>query len=137
MSKKLYKLKSKLGIPALNRAAALLVTILIISAITLAIALSISLGGIGEMQMGTGLGQSDKAQGWAEACMDEALLQLIRNPNYNGGDLILDEGSCNINIDKSGPNPIITVSGKFKEFTKKITVKFDLANKKILSWQEI
>jgi len=110
--------------------------ILIISAITLAITLSVALTGIGQMRMGVGYFQSTKALDCAKACMDEALLQLIRSSDYSGGNLILDDGDCNININRSGPNPIITAIGNFKEFTKKITVELDLTNKKILTWQE-
>lgn len=119
-----------------NRGVTLLITILIISAITLAIALSVASAGIGQMRMGVGYFQSTKALNCAKACMDEALLQLIRNSNYNSGNLILDEGGCNIDINRSSPNPIITAIGNFKDFTKKITVEFDLTNKKILTWQE-
>ncbi|MEK7580084.1 MAG: hypothetical protein AAB465_00505 [Patescibacteria group bacterium] len=120
-----------------NRAATLLITILIISAITLSIALSVALTGIGQMRMGADYSQSAKALNCAKACMDEALLQLIRNQDYNGGDLTVNGTDCNISIDKSNSNPTIIASGKFNQFTKKITIEFDLTNKKILSWREI
>jgi len=120
----------------MTKGASLLITIIIISAICLAIALSVTLAGIGEIQMGADLAQSDKARAFTEACMDEALLQLIRDPDYSGEDLTLNGGTCNINIDKTGPNPIITCAGSFKQFTKSLRVEFDMANKKILSWQE-
>lgn len=121
-----------------KKAAALLTTILIVAAITLSIALSVNLRSIGGMLTGMGQSHSDKARAIAEACLDEALLQLDRNyDNYNGGNLTLSGGDCNISIDKSGPNPILTISGQFKQFTKKITVEFDLTNKVILNWQEI
>ena len=119
-----------------NKAAALLITILIIAAITLVIALSVALRGIGEMQMEFGHGASDEARSYSEACIDEALLQLVRDADYSGGDLTLGKGNCNINIDKIGPNPVITATGRLHGFTKKIEVEFDLTNKKILSWQE-
>lgn len=89
------------------------------------------------MRTGADYSQSAKALNCAKACVDESLLQLIRNQDYNGGDLTVNEGDCNISIDKSDSNPTIIVSGKFNQFTKKITVKFDLTNKKILSWREI
>lgn len=89
-----------------------LVTLIIISFVALLIALSINLISISEMQMGFEKSRSQKAFWAAEACLDEALIRLKRDPSYSGGSLTIDSvTNCTISISPSGNKRIITTVG--------------------------
>lgn len=89
-----------------------LVTLVIISFVALLIALSVNLISLSEMQMGFEKSRSQKAFWAAEACLDEALIRLKRNPSYSGGSLAIDQvTSCTISISPSGNKRIITTFG--------------------------
>ena len=71
----------------------------------------------------------------AESGIEEALLQLNRNPSYSGGSLTVGSGNAVIQVN----NGIATSAGTYANSIKKIQVQTVKNNGalKIVSWKEI
>jgi hypothetical protein len=103
-----------------------LIAVLIISAVTLAIGLSLNTFGIQETQSGLLKQQSVQSSAFADSCLDEAYLRLERDNSYAGGKLNLDVSSCTITISIDGNDRIITAasdaSGVMRQLESRVTV---------------
>lgn len=74
----------------------------------------------------------------AESGVDEALIQLLRNPAYTGDTIGVNGGVATIQV--SGSSPITIVSeGKLGNFDRKIRVTATYTSNQltISSWQEV
>lgn len=74
----------------------------------------------------------------AESGAENALIRLLRDPNYTGETLAIDSGNATISI--SGTNPkIITSIGKIDNFSRTIQITADYTNNilTVQSWKEI
>lgn len=73
----------------------------------------------------------------AESGMENALLRLLRNPNYTGETLVIGNGTAAITV--SGSNPYtITSRGESGNFTRTLQVIVNYnGNMTINSWREI
>lgn len=117
-------------------------SLLIISAVALAIAVSISLIGIGEAQNSLTYKKGAEVLKIAEGCAEEALLRLRDDVNYSGGSLQLGAGSCTISITDTGSDRTIDVTGTIAgppQFMRslQLTVKRTGQSIRVLTWQEI
>lgn len=74
----------------------------------------------------------------AESGMEDALLRLLRNPNFTGETLTVGTGKTQVSV--TGSNPIILTSqATLGNFASKIQVKANYSNNilTVLSWQEV
>lgn len=85
-------------------------SMLIISAITLAIAISISLLGLNEARNSLDAKRGLETLKIADACGEEAMYRLKFFPTYSGGTLIVGDGQCTITLGGSGEDRTITVT---------------------------
>ena len=119
-----------------------LISLLVISAVVLAIGISVSLTGLDEMKMGFRQGQTTGAFYVAESCMEEALFRLKQDENYSGGALSIGDGSCNIDITANGSQRTITVTGTLNQYTRGIQAIVNILNdgttygNEVISWEE-
>lgn len=104
-----------------------LIALIIIAAATLVIGISVNLLSVSESQMGLTYKKGEEAFMLAESCLEEALIQLCDDANYdpNGVQVVIDEITCDsIDVTGTGVNRTITVeasvSDDFGSFTKKI-----------------
>lgn len=81
---------------ALDNGFIALTSLLIISAIALAIAVSISLLGIGETKSSLDYKKGREVYYIARGCLDESLLQLKSDETYPGETFPFGNGACNI-----------------------------------------
>lgn len=121
-----------------NRGMAVLLIVIIISVSALIIALSASMLGIGEMDMGYTAQKGQQARALADGCVEEALRQLQMNVNWTGSTLDLLEGSCIMDVAINGSNHILNVAAVTGNFTKKMQIVATVNNGvvKVSSWQE-
>lgn len=73
----------------------------------------------------------------AESGGENAIIRLLRNPNYSGENLAVDGGQAQITV--SGTNPkIISSKGIVGNYVKTIEIQADISNNivTILSWKE-
>lgn len=84
--------------------------------------------------------QGQKALSIAESGVENALLQLLRNPFYTGENTSVDEGIMSIVVTGADPDPrIIFSTGKVGSFVRRIkaTVQYNGDVMTIVSWKEL
>lgn len=101
-----------------NSGLASLVAVIIISIVTLSIALSIALSGMTEVQSSLFTSKSNKALQLADSCAEEAYFRLKLDSTYSGGNLNLGSDSCGISISGTGNTRTITTSATVDRFTR-------------------
>lgn len=118
-----------------------LLATLIVVVVGLAITSSFILLGLDFSRTVFSLEQSNQAKALANACAEEALLQVRNNTNYSGsGNLILSRGTCTYTvINQGGENRTINSSGIVGTLYRKVKITINQINPKItiLSWQEV
>lgn len=117
-------------------------SLLVVSAVTLAIALSIPSLGLTEVNTSLSYKKSQEALKIAESCIEEALLRLRDTATYSGGTLTVGDGSCTATVSGSGSNRTIISTGTITgppQYIKKIQVTIQRTGNSInlLTWQEI
>ncbi len=119
-----------------------LISVFIISALTILIASSASLVGIGESNVGLQESQSWGAFYLANLCAEQALMKLKENSNYTGNEtLTFENGSCEIYevLGGGNENREVRVFGSAFGQIRKIRIEINLINPEmqIKSWQEV
>jgi len=119
-----------------------LVTVLIITAVTLMIAISVNLESMGETKISLAKNQSSKAFYLATACAEDALMKLKDNLNYGGDEILtFTQGTCTIlPVEGVGnQNRLIKVIGNVSNYTRRIRIEISRVNPdmEISSWQEV
>ena len=77
-------------------------SILIISAVVLAITISVSYLSIGEGQSSLALYKGENTLSFIEGCMEDALLKIRSNPLYNGTTIMHNGETCTITVVNGG-----------------------------------
>lgn len=88
---------------------AALLTIIIVSAATLFIALNAALLGLGELDLGYTAQKGGETFSLAEGCVEEALHRLRLNTGYSGGSLSQGTGSCTITVSGGALSKTISI----------------------------
>lgn len=118
-----------------------LISVLIISAIGVAIATSLLLLGLSSSRTSFALQQSDQAKALADACMEEALQQINDSIPFTGtGNLALGQGTCTYTVTSTGGQTrTITSSGTVGTIIRKNNVTITKITPGIIisSWQEV
>ncbi len=133
---KMIKFKSPSAIAAL-------LTIIIVSAVTLIMAYTASILGLGELEMGYTVQRGSESLSVADGCMEETLRRIQLNTNYGVGegtlDLIVSNGFCVIEVtDLGNDQRRVVVNGNSDNYYKLIQVDLTLNNNSIIidSWEE-
>ena len=118
-----------------------LLTILLVGAVGLSIAVSIILLGIGQNRSTLSSNSFIAAKSQADACVEEALQQIRTDDTFAGsGSLSLDGGNCTYEVINSGGDlREIHGAGSVANSTRKIKVNIDAISPmiNISSWQEV
>ncbi|MDP2656076.1 MAG: hypothetical protein Q8P11_00740 [bacterium] len=118
-----------------------LISVLVVGAVGVAIAVSLLLLGLGSSRTSFALEQSDQAKALNNACAEEALQQIADSTAYTGsGNLALGHGSCIYTVtSQGGGNRTVTTSGTVGTIVRKSTIIITAVNPSITitSWQEV
>ena len=118
-----------------------LISVLVVSAVGIAITLSLILLGLGSSRTSFAYEQSNQAKGLANACVEEAMQQIRDSTPFVGSNtLALGQGICSYTVTSQGPqNRTITASGTVGTIIRKVRVIIDRINPtiQVVSWQEI
>ncbi|MDO8260852.1 MAG: hypothetical protein Q7T50_05160 [Candidatus Magasanikbacteria bacterium] len=118
-----------------------LITVLLVGAVGLSIAISIILLGLGQARTGATVNQLNQARALANTCAEEGLQQIRDLDSFTGTDtLTLDNGTCEYTvINQGGDNREIQASGTVGQINRKIKVNTDSISPtiNITSWQEV
>jgi len=128
-----------------------LITVLIVSAITIAAATTLVFLSTSESLLGFSANQSHETVQIGDSCAEEAYFRLKSNQSYSGGTIVLGNGSCDITVTGSGGNgstrTIVassTISTSIGSFTRRIAATTTLVTNTagnattsdLTSWQE-
>lgn len=122
-----------------NKGYIALISVLIMSAVVLAIAITLNLSSIDETKTGLLKEQSLKSFSLADACSEESFIRLRRDSNYTGGQLNFKDGYCIINISGNGNSRLIDVEANISNIIRKIRFDIRISGNNIIqnSWQEL
>lgn len=115
-----------------------LITVLIISAVTLSIATTVSLLAIGEAQSSLALHKGEDTISFVEGCVEDALLKARASDTYVGGIITRPEGTCSITVSKVSNIWTITAtttSTVYKRTIQVVAVKG--TSMALTSWREL
>ena len=122
-----------------NRGAAALLTIVIIGAASLLMAIGSSRLGLGELETGFVEIRGASVFTTTQGCLEEAIHRLRKNNTYTGQTLSVGAGSCIISVSGSGSTRTITSTATIDSYTRKLEIIVDISNPviSISSWSEI
>ena len=124
-----------------NRGYITLVSVLVVGAVGIAIALSLILLGVGSSRTSFAVEQSNQAKALANACAEEALQQIKdSNPFTGSGNLTLGQGACSYTVtSQGGGNRTIVASGTVSAIIRKTKIIINQVNPtiQVVSWQEV
>lgn len=112
----------------------------IITAIILAIVGIVSLVAYTSRFNILGAELKERTKALAEACMDVALLQLMRNPSYAGSEIVTVSGSATCEIlavETQGSQKIVKTRAALPGATSNIRAVVTLSPRAIVSWEEV
>lgn len=113
-------------------------TVLIITAVSLSIAASISLLSIGDIRTSLSLSSGEITNVLTDGCMEDALLKIATSPTYTGSSISRPETTCTISVSKIGntwTTNATTTDIDYKQTLQTISTRS--ASLKLFSWQEI
>lgn len=116
-----------------------LVTVLIFTAVAvIVITLGISLVVI-QADSAIAYSSGQETMIMAESAMENALIRLLRNPNYPGETLTFENGTATITVSGTNPNKLVDVTADGPSSVRKLRVVFSDENGilQVGSWQEI
>lgn len=124
-----------------NRGFITLISVLVLSAVGVAVGVSLILSGLGSGRTAFALEQSNQAKALANACTEEALAQINDSIPFSGtGTLTLGQGSCSYTVTKqTGQNRTIDSTGTVGTVIRKVRILIDKITPSIhiTSWQEV
>lgn len=115
-----------------------LITLLIFMIIAITITTAAIAMSIVNAKTANALQDSSSAFHVAEGGAENAVLRLLRDPNYNGETLDIGEGTASVTVTR-GETLTVTSEGKMNDFVRKVQISTSLSNGllTILSWKEI
>lgn len=116
-----------------------LVSVLIISAVIVVIAISVALLSISEGQLSLAEVKSQTSLDFVDACAEDVLLRINNDETYSGGTLSLPQGDCTVVVNSAGTDFTVTVEGTLDGYRKKVELKFTRVppNLNLTSWVEV
>jgi len=124
-----------------NRGYIALITVLVIGAVGMAIAVSVILLGLGSSRTSFALEQSNQAKALANACAEEGLRQIKDSTPFTGTDtLTLGQGTCSYTVtSQGGADRTVIATGTVGTLVRKVSITLDqiVPSINITSWQEV
>lgn len=115
-------------------------TVLIVMAVVMATATTVTYLSIGEAQSGFALFKGEDTLAFVEGCVEDGLLKSRADASYSGGPIERpEEGSCSIVISKASIPWTMTVTTSITTYKRTIEVKYTRNPTGIVlsSWKEI
>lgn len=118
-----------------------LLSILVVGAVGVSISVSLLLLGLGNSRTGLSLQQMYQAKALADACAEEALIEVQSSVSFAGsGSLAIGRGTCSYSVtNQGGQNRTVTAMGTIGTIVRKTEVVLSkiTPNIAVASWQEV
>lgn len=115
-------------------------TVLVISAVMLAVVGTIAYLSVGEAQSSLALYLGEDNLGLVEGCAEDVLQKVHDNSSYNAASINRPEGTCSIAYTSGGPTTWdVIVTTTTTAYQRKVRIQFtrNPSNISLTSWQEI
>ena len=116
------------------------ITVLIIMAVVIATAATVTYLSIGEAQSGFSLFKGEDTLTFVEGCVEDYLLKIrSQGASFTASNITRPEGTCTIVVNSGNPNWDITVSTNVTTYKRSIRVVFtrNATGITLTSWKEI
>lgn len=124
-----------------QKGAVLLLTVLIISAVSAAIVATMVVIGIDSTTLGAEYSYSERAQAAADGCAEQALIEIYSTNSFTGtGNATIDGVSCSYEvIDSGGTTRTIQASADYNGAVRRVLITLDQITPQlnITSWQTV
>jgi len=115
-----------------------IVSILVISAAVLSIAMTVSMLSIGQTQSALSVSKGEDTLSFVEGCAEDALLKLRASATYSGGNITRPEGTCTVSVSSVGSIYTLNISTNSTTYNKTIEIVANRGSSlAITSWKEI
>lgn len=118
-----------------------LITVLVVGAAGLAIALTILMSGVGASESGLVTQQATQARALSNACAEEGLAVWRSNPAYTGTtNMSLGAGTCSYTVTRTANNTLtLDATGTVNDIVRKskVYVTIGASSISITSWQDV
>ncbi len=115
-----------------------LTLVLVIGAVLMGVATSVSLLAIGEAQLGLSNSKGELSWNLVDGCAEDALQKIHDVSGWSGGTLIRPEGSCLVTINSGNPDWDITVTSLNSDYPRSVRIKATRGTTiAVTSWLEI
>ena len=117
----------------------LLISVIIVGAIAVSIAVSLLFLGVGDSKNAISHQWSEQSKAGVNACAEESLQQIRSNINFTGtGNLNINNGTCTYTVANTGGSTrSIVVSSTVSSINRRVTITISALNPKIVAtWQE-
>lgn len=118
-----------------NQGFVALVSLLMVAALGLTIAIAVSLSGLDELLVSLGNNRALEAHGLAQTCAEEGLEKLRNDFVSYSTSLSIDGNSCIISAVVSGNSALLHATGTVDVYSQKIEVSVD-SDLNVTNWQE-
>lgn len=95
-----------------------LMTVIIISAVALALATTVALLALGEAESSFALSQGEGTLQFVDGCMEDALQNIWNNASYTGGNITRPEGTCVITVSQAGSTYTVTATNSSTQYQR-------------------
>lgn len=115
--------------------------VLIISAVVIGVAATVSLLAIGEAQSGLTQFKGEGEWSFVDGCAEDALQKIHDNASYGGGNIARPEGTCSVNTAGSTPTNwtiVVTTNDANPKYKRTVQIQATRGSTiTITSWKEI
>lgn len=113
-------------------------TILVITSVSLAIAASVSLISIGNIQTSFSLSRGEETYAFVDGCMEDALAQIASNSAYTGGTISHTGSNCIITATSNGTTYTVTAANDSGEYIRRLeAVATRSSSITLFRWREL
>src|SRR5258708_36089207 len=97
--------------------------ILIISAVVISVATTVSLLAIGEAESSLTQQKGEDTWNFVDGCAEDAMQKIHDSTSYAGGTITRPEGTCSVTVIVGDPNWDITVTTTATAYVRKVEIK--------------
>lgn len=127
-----------------TKGVAALMTVIVIVSVIAVIGVIMAQMGINELLFGLQGDRSQRLLQVADSCAEEGYFRAKRDSGYNGGTIVLDDGSCTLTIAGSEPNRTLNIEASVDNLVRNFTVQLDVTTNinvnargiDVTNWQE-
>ena len=115
-----------------------ILAVLVLLAVTGGIATTLIFSSTDNIQGQDALERGDQALLFSESCLEEGLLQIIKDPTYSGKNFTMPQGDCEVIVESNNGIYTVHATRKNAKFEKSIVASANLDAEKltVVSWRE-